>query len=171
MSVNKWVLPSDLLTKSIHFMRPHGAYGNEGLVLWYGRRIAEDTVEVTHAVEPRGSGIARSPLHLSLSLRAMSALSDLGASIDRYLVGQIHSHPGTFVDLSAVDQAKGVRIQDYLSVVCPHYAQNPLTGFEDCGWHEFTQGRYRRLPRAQISNRIVRSGLITNAMHVEVGHD
>ncbi len=171
MSMAQWILPSDLLAKSVRFMLPHGLHGNEGLVLWFGRRIGEGTVEVTHAVEPRGSGITRSPLHLSLSLRAMNTLSDLGESIDRYLVGQIHSHPGTFIDLSAVDRARGIRIQDYLSVVCPHYAQDPSTGLEDCGWHEFTQGRYRRLAPVEFSRRIVQSGPTANDMHVEVRHD
>jgi len=171
MSATQWIIPSDLLTTSIRFMQPHGGLGNEGLVLWFGRKIAADTIEVTHAVEPRGPGITRSPLHLGLSLRAMNTLIDLGESIDRYLVGQVHSHPEKFIDLSPLDRAKGIRIQDYLSVVCPHYAQDPRTKWEDCGWHEFTEGRYRRLSPNETSRRVIISHQNVIAMHVEVKRD
>jgi proteasome lid subunit RPN8/RPN11 len=171
MSPMRWILPTDLLAKSIRFMQPHGALGNEGLVLWFGRKIAQDAVEVTHAIEPQGSGITRSPLHLSLSLRAMNKLTNLGESIDRYLVGQIHSHPENYIDLSPVDRARGIRVPDYLSVVSPHYAQDPLTNWENCGWHEFTQGRYRRLSPREASRRIVLSRQSAIALHVEVSRD
>ena len=171
MNTTRWKLPADLLAQSIRFMQPHGEKGNEGLVLWFGHRIAGDTIEVTHAVEPRGSGITRSPLHLSLSISAMSALLDLGETIDRYLVGQIHSHPEWYIDLSPVDRLHGMRIQDYLSVVCPHYAQEPATRWDDCGVHEFAQGRYRRIPLDEASNRIRLSSSSVTTMHFEVRHD
>ena len=63
-------------------------------------------------------------------------------------------HPGLFIDLSEVDEKYGVRCQDYLSLVCPHYAQRPVSGIEECGVHMFDRGNYRRLGAAEVARRV-----------------
>jgi proteasome lid subunit RPN8/RPN11 len=148
-----WKLPSDLLSSSLEVMKPHGAIGNEGISFWFGKR-ADQEVEVTHAVELRGPGVRHGPLQLNVSLRAMEALTDLVDRIGCHLVGQIHSHPKKMLDLSDVDKSNGIRIQDYLSLVCPHYAQIPALSVEDCGVHIFDSGRYRRLQIDEIRRRL-----------------
>ena len=148
-----WTIPTDLLDTSVEVMRPHGRFGNEGLALWLGK--AEGTrVTVTHLVSLRGDGFRTSPLQLRLSWGAMSRLTNLADEHGTYLVGQIHSHPGRFIDLSDVDEKYGVRCQDYLSVVCPHYAQHPVSGIHECGVHVFDDGRYRRLDANEVERRI-----------------
>ena len=149
-----WALPADLLAVSIKIMRPHGRIGNEGLALWLGRADGH-RVRVTHVVAPRGPGFRASPLQLKLSWNAMARLTDLASALGAYLVGQVHSHPGLFVDLSDVDEAYGVRCQDYLSLVCPHYAQRPVAGIEECGVHMFDRGDYRRLDATEVARRIM----------------
>ncbi len=153
MSELAWVLPTNLLPISIRVMQPYGARGEEGLALWFGRR-EHDVAIVTHVVEAFGSGFSTSPLHLRLSRRAMAALGDLAISLDCYLVGQIHSHPFRLLDLSDLDRTQGIRVSDYLSVVCPHYAQRTNTRFEDCGVHAFEDDDYRRLSSAEQLARI-----------------
>jgi proteasome lid subunit RPN8/RPN11 len=148
-----WKLPTDLLATSLRVMKPHGAIGNEGIAFWYGRRIDHE-VEVTHIVEVHGYGIQHSPLQLRVSLRAMEALTDLVDRIDSHLVGQIHSHPSTMLGLSDVDKSNGIRIQDYLSLVSPYYAQIDVLSVEDCGVHVFDDGRYRRFQIEEIRRRI-----------------
>jgi len=148
-----WAMPASLLDTSIEIMRPHGRLGNEGLVLWLGR-LDGKSASVTHVVAPRGTGFHTSPLQLSLSLNAMARLTDLADETGTYLLGQIHSHPGLFVDLSEVDKKYGVRCQDYLSLVCPHYAQRPIAGIEECGAHVFDRGDYRRMNREEVVRRI-----------------
>ena len=106
-----WSLPGDLLETSIEVMRPHGRKGNEGLALWLGKTDG-NLARVTHLVSLSGDGFRTSPLQLRLSWNAMSKLTELADKIDAYLVGQIHSHPGNFIDLSEVDQVYGIRCQD-----------------------------------------------------------
>lgn len=149
-----WKLPSNLLAESIAIMRPHGAKGNEGLALWLGIDDGSCT-DITHIVEVCGPGFITSPLYMRLSLHAMSVLTDLADSLDAFLVGQIHSHPGLLLDLSDLDIRNGIRSPDYLSVVCPHYAQRQVTGFHECGVHVFENHRYRRMPTNEISRRVV----------------
>lgn len=171
MSQITWYLPEDLLHRSIEIMRPHGARGNEGLALWLGTNDDAERVKVTHAIEIYGSGFVTAPLRMQLSFRAMATLTSLADRLDRYLVGQIHSHPATFIDLSLVDKELGIRVPDYLSVVCPHYAQRPDITLGDCGVHTFDSARYRRLSSAEISRRVVQIGEHIDIVRCEVNRD
>lgn len=167
MNALTWNLPSDLLAASVAMMRPHGRVGNEGLALWLGRNDGQQAI-VTHMVSLRGAGFRTSPLQLRLSWHAMSKLTDLADSLDTYLLGQIHSHPGVYLDLSEPDQVYGVRCQDYLSVVCPHYAQRDVAGLDDCGVHLFDEGAYRRLLPAETTRRITLSPVAVTEVELEV---
>lgn len=167
MAETNWNLPDDLLDMSVDVMRPNGRIGNEGLALWLGT-LDGDQARVTHLVALRGDGFRALPLQLRLSWNAMSKLTDLADELGTYLVGQIHSHPGRFIDLSEVDQKYGVRCQDYLSVVCPHYAQRALSGIQECGVHLFDSGHYRRFGAAEVTRRIVHSGTAVNVVNLEV---
>jgi hypothetical protein len=162
-----WALPANLLAASIEIMRPHGRLGNEGLALWLGRADGHLAL-VTHVVAPRGPGFRTSPLQLKLSWNAMARLTDLAGELETYLVGQIHSHPGLFVDLSEVDEKYGVRCQDYLSLVCPHYAQRPVAGIDECGVHMFDCGNYRRLAAIEVARRIAVTPSVVEVVDLEV---
>jgi proteasome lid subunit RPN8/RPN11 len=162
-----WSLPENLLSESIAIMRPHGVTGNEGLALWFGKADGA-RVEVTHVIEVFGPGFKTTPLYMSLSLRAMSVLTDLAEQLDAFLVGQIHSHPGRLLDLSELDQRSGIRSQDYLSVVCPFYAQHQVDGFRECGVHVFEGRQYRRLPIDEVSRRLLVQPRLVKKIRCEV---
>ena len=163
----KWRLPANLLAASIEIMRPHGRLGNEGLALWLGRSDGHQA-SITHVVAPRGPGFRASPFQLKLSWNAMARLTDLADDLETYLVGQIHSHPGLFVDLSEVDVTYGVRCQDYLSLVCPHYAQRPVARIAECGVHMFDRGDYRRLAATEVARRVAIIPSVVEVVDLEV---
>ncbi|MEQ1801888.1 MAG: hypothetical protein ABL989_08200 [Gammaproteobacteria bacterium] len=167
MSQLQWTVPGDLLEHSVAVMRPHGTRGNEGLALWFGRGD-EQHVQITLAVEVSGAGFFTTPLYMSLSMRAMAALTDLAEKHGVFLAGQIHSHPGSFIDLSELDQAQGIRAPDYLSVVCPYYAQRHVAGLHECGVHVFERARYRRLAAEEIAQRIVVANTPLAKLRLEV---
>jgi len=167
MTESRWYLPVDLLSASIDVMRPHGALGNEGLALWFGVDEGE-RVEISHVVDVSGPGFQTTPLYMSLSLGAMAALTDLAEQLDVALVGQIHSHPARFLDLSPVDQRQGIRSPNYLSAVCPYYAQRPVDRFDECGVHVFEDQRYRRMSGDEMSRRLVVHNLPVSVIHFEV---
>jgi hypothetical protein len=170
MTAIRWTLPQDLLSRSIEIMRPAGRAGNEGLALWMGTGD-DDSVVVTHVFGVHGSGFVTSPLYLRLSFRAIAQLSDLADQRGVYLVGQIHSHPGTLVDLSDLDRIQGFRVPDFLSVVCPHYAQRPQTTLDNCGVHVFDRGDYRRLTSMEARRRIRVETSTAQVVHCEVHSD
>lgn len=167
MHETTWTLPVNLLDVSVEVMRPSGRLGNEGLALWLGC-LDGSQARVTHLVTLHGDGFHSSPLQLRLSWDAMSRLTDLADELGLYLVGQIHSHPGRYVDLSEVDRKYGIRCQDFLSVVCPDYAQRAVSGLDECGVHLFDDGRYRRLGALEVTRRIKRSVATVNVVNLEV---
>jgi hypothetical protein len=167
----KWALAIDLLPASIEFMRPLGAQGSEGLALWFGTMDAQHIATVSHVVRPHGPGFLTSPLYLRLSMRAIGQLTDFADRSGLFLVGQIHSHPGTFVDLSDIDIRQGFRVQNFLSVVCPHYAQYPSTSWGECGVHVFDEGRYRRLAPSEVASRVYESATPVIRVDLEVQDD
>lgn len=167
MSQSRWTLPQDLLEHSIAVMQPHGARGNEGLALWFGVDSGQ-SVRITHAVEVFGRGFQTTPLFMSLSMRAMASLTEFADQRKVFLAGQIHSHPGTLLDLSELDEAKGIRTPNYLSVVCPFYAQRPEIALSACGVHVFERNRYRRMATAEITRRIRFDSAPVHKLRVEV---
>ncbi len=162
-----WSLPSDLLRESIAIMRPHGRIGNEGLALWFGS-VEGSCAKITHVVEVHGPGFQTTPLYMSLSLRAMTVLMDLAEQIDSCLVGQIHSHPNRLLDLSELDRVHGIRSLNYLSVVCPYYAQRDIGRFDECGVHVFENFRYRRMQPDEVAGRLVISNALVTSIRCEV---
>lgn len=153
MKQYQWHVPRDLIARSVRIMAPHGRLGNEGLAIWLGKEIGAGA-QVTHVVELKGPGFETSPGRLSISIAGMSALTDLAEAQDVYLIGQIHSHPKNYVDLSWVDKAYGIRVPNYLSLVCPHYAQFAETKLHACGAHVFEQGAYRQMNSMEAADRI-----------------
>lgn len=162
-----WDFPRDLLPRSIDAMRPYGALGHEGLGLWFGQEQG-GIVSITHLVVPYGLGLVTHPLHLSLSMRAMSRITRLAGELDRYWAGQVHSHPGLMLGLSEVDCRMGVLVQDYLSLVCPYYAQRDVQDIRQCGVHVFDAGAYRRLAIPEIDSRINVSDRPLEVVRLEV---
>lgn len=101
----------------------------------------------------------------------MTSLLDLADSLGRYLVGQIHSHPGRYIDLSDLDRAQGIRVPSYLSVVCPYYAQRETTVMSECGVNVFEEGEYRRIPHAEAERRLALFDKPVVRLRQEVQHD
>lgn len=167
MSAKVWSIPNDLISRSVEHMRPHGARGHEGLALWFGDESG-GTVTITHLIAPYGAGMVTDPLHLSLSMRAISRITRLAGELDRFWAGQIHSHPMQLLDLSDVDKRFGVQVQDYLSLVCPHYAQRDTRTIDECGVHAFDKGAYRRLLTREVAERIVITSGQVELVPVEV---
>lgn len=149
-----WRLPKAAMTASISEMAPDGARGCEGVALWLGRRFA-GIVTVTHVVALRGPGITKRPDHLSISPELLNEVTMLAMRAGVYLVGQIHSHPSTCVDLSEADKRYGIRVPGYLSVVAPDFARRPNTPLAACGVHVFDRGAWRRLGAIERMCRVV----------------
>ena len=70
------------------------------------------------------------------------------------LLGQVHSHPGAFVDHSAGDNERALMPYDgFLSIVVPYYARRGMQPLTVCGVHVFENSRFRRIQDSEIEAR------------------
>jgi hypothetical protein len=165
--VDRWRVPRNLLSASIADMAEDGLRGCEGIVLWLGA-IADRVASITHMVGPRGPLIEKHPQYLRIHPDLFNELAIYAERLDAVLIGQIHSHPATFVNLSRTDLKYGVTTPYYLSVVAPHYAQDPDSGWNDCGVHVYGPQRgFQRLANSEVKKRFeVLSGFDAPLTHV-----
>jgi len=140
---------------SLREMAQDGSQGNEGIVLWLGRRH-DNEATVTHLVGLRGPGIMRQPDLLIIEPWLLNEVTDVTIELKVALVGQIHSHGDWHgVNLSITDRRRGIAVPYYLSIVAPSYATDPSTRIEDCGVHVYEPATgYRRLSAVEIGRRL-----------------
>jgi len=152
--ITSWSMPANVLPESIRLMAPDGKKGNEGIVMWLGQ-IQAGAATVTHLVAFEDNLLCKRPDYLQIPSAVMNAVADVSEKMGVSLIGQIHSHPGNFVDLSIADRRYGISAPYYLSVVAPYYAQRPNTSWRQCGVHQFVarQG-FRRFSADEITRRI-----------------
>lgn len=153
--IRKWEIPNTVLPMSLTEMARDGAVGNEGIVLWLGRR-SNGIAYVTHAVGLRGHGVVKRPDHIHIKPWLINAVTDIADQLNLVAIGQIHSHGWVHgTDLSPVDRLQSIRFPYYLSVVAPDYAQRPDITFQDCGVHVYRpEGHFIRLSPSQIAQSI-----------------
>lgn len=62
------------------------------------------------------------------------------------LVGQVHTHPGDWVDHSAGDDEDAfMPTENYFSIVVPSFCRRGVLPLERCGVHRYENGTFRRL--------------------------
>lgn len=126
----------------------HGARGpHEGIVYWAGLPF-ESLCIVTTCIAPRAKTTGGS---FSTTTKANA---EVIAWINRYklhLLGQVHSHPGDWVDHSAGDDAMAfMPYEGYLSIIVSRYGQRGMMPLTTCGVHRYHNGRFERLPDPEV---------------------
>jgi len=153
--VREWHLAPSILPTSLAELALDGEKGNEGIMLWLGRRLG-NVATVTHLVALRGGGIIKRPQLLRLSDHLINDITDLAIELNVALLGHIHGHPENFVDLSYTDRTYGFAVPGFLSVVAPYYGMRQDVTLNECGVHVYESGSgYRRLARAEVNQRLV----------------
>lgn len=152
--ISEWRMPANTLPASLEAMAADGLHGNEGIVMWLGRAEL-GIATITHLVIFAEHLLRKRPDFLEVPPDTLNRLADIAEPLEVSLIGQIHSHPGTFTDLSIPDRRYGISAPYYLSVVAPHYAQDPATDWPQCGVHQFVpRVGFRRLTIEEVEHRI-----------------
>lgn len=153
--VEVWHLTKSVLEDSLREMSNDGVHGNEGVVLWLGRRV-QGQAEITHLVGLRGPGVVKRPNLLIILPWLLNEVADVALQLNVSLIGQIHTHgTGYDIGLSRTDRARGIAVPHFLSVVAPDYGLRGDIGIVDCGVHVFEPGLgYRRLSTREVEQRV-----------------
>lgn len=124
---------------------------HEGIVYLGGLEIGDRAV-VTTALSPTARTSFGS---FQTGTKANQAVVVALRALRLTLVGQVHSHPGRWVDHSDGDDAGAlVRFEGYWSLVVPMFARDGMQPMHACGVHQFQQGMFRRLSDAAVEARI-----------------
>lgn len=154
--INRWTIPTNALEQSIADMAADGRNGNEGTCFWLGQRGRAEA-EISDVFFLRGGGVRKSPRNVRVSAELMREVHERAQELGLILLGQIHSHSALCgVDMSASDHAFGISVPFFLSIICPNYAQNPMTTIRECGVHVFLPGKgYVRLSEEQVERKML----------------
>ncbi len=146
-----WV-SAQLLDRTAEVLRQSGHSGqpHEGVVYWAGRRLGRESL-VTTCIAPEARTTDGSFATTSrANARVVMYLAEHGIE----LLGQVHSHPGAFVDHSDGDNERALMPYDgFLSIVVPRYARDGLRPLTNCGVHVFEHSGFRRLTNAEVAAR------------------
>ena len=120
---------------------------HEGIVYWAGRRYGLDSL-VTTCIAPAATatyGSFKTSSYTNAKVVMWLAREELE------LLGQVHSHPGSFVDHSQGDDELALMpFEGFLSIVIPHYGQQGIWPLTQCGVHRFEAGQFRRLSTKEL---------------------
>jgi hypothetical protein len=115
---------------------------NEGLVYWCGNR-EKNKVNITSAIAPETDS---SPTQVSTSYNSNAQFVRALSENNIIHIGQVHSHPGTWVDHSEGDDRWApFKIRGLLSIVIPVYGKVGMQPLYKCGVHRFDGKDFNRL--------------------------
>jgi len=135
------------LVQSEQWLKSPRWRGRESIVYWAGVK-REDVWLVVTVIKPRAA-TTRGSFKTSAADNAsvIEFLSEAGLA----LLGQVHTHAGTYVDHSAGDDEDAfMPKENSLSVVVPYYGRQGLRPLRGCGVHRYESGRFRRLAPAEV---------------------
>lgn len=124
---------------------------HEKVVYWAGVKRSDVWV-VTTVIRPKAHTTWGSfKTSTNTNAEVVAFLSDAGLS----LLGQVHTHPGKFVDHSeGDDEGAFMRTENYISIVVPNYGRQGMLPLGRCGVHRYERGRFRRLLGAELETAI-----------------
>lgn len=153
-TVSRWNIPSTIWSASTEDLARDGAQGNEGIVLWLGRRL-DSEAHVMRLLLIRGQDVTRRPSFVRVGDRLINDVTDVAIDLGLTLIGQAHSHgPGAGNTLSPTDRRYGIAVPGFLSIVFPDFALRALAP-ADCGVYVCDERRvFQRLNGADITERV-----------------
>jgi proteasome lid subunit RPN8/RPN11 len=147
---SRLVVPAALLLRTVEGLRARSAAWRESACVWAGSRSGHVTGVVFH--HELGDDRA-SALSLELPESGKFALYTQLAARSETLLALLHTHPESWVGLSAVDQRNQVSSRiDFWSIVLPHYAAGNWRT-DEVGFHVRCDRGWRQLDQPEVQRR------------------
>lgn len=152
-----------VVSSTIEVLNEYGSISHEGLVYWAGYQDKHN-VKITTVIAPETeSAESRVTVPSKSNFYVVKTLSK-----NRILhIGQVHSHPGSWVDHSyGDDEWASFKRHGLLSLVVPRYCMEGMLPFHKCGIHRFVEDKFLRLSDRYIKQhfRIVEE----NALFIDL---
>lgn len=149
--------PKDDLTYTIHsgvvkitdlILKQYGQFSHEGLVFWAGNSL-ENRINITHVIAPETeSSEGRVTVPHSSIYHVVRSLSK-----NKLIhIGQVHTHPGKWVDHSGGDDEWApFKRTGLISIVVPSYCNTGMFPLKKTGIHRYQENQFIRLSNKYIS--------------------
>lgn len=148
------MIPKNVIDNTVNALRSFGtrAVAHEGIVYWAGVSV-DQRVLVTTCMIPSA--------HTTQGSYQTSALAnaEVISLVNRHhiqLIGQTHSHPGTWVDHSLGDiRGAFMPYEGFFSIVVGRYARRGMLPLEElCGIHVYHNRSFVRLSKTQVQRNM-----------------
>lgn len=146
----KYVIPKDAIIHTQKVLEDYANLtpSNEGLVYWAGKKEA-DLVTVSLVIAPKTTSDWG---YISTSNRANFDVVKTLAENYKIHIGQVHSHPGSFVDHSdGDDHDASFKIEGLVSIVVPNYCKDGMLPLTKCGIHRYDNRNFHRFSDKYVS--------------------
>lgn len=139
---------SGVIKITTQILKQYGQLPHEGLVFWAGQTL-DNKVKITHVIAPEtDSSEGRVTVPHSSIYHVVRALS----SNKVIHIGQVHSHPGKWVNHSGGDDEWApFKRQGLISIVVPSYGFNGMLPLKKPGVHRYQENQFIRLSNKYIN--------------------
>jgi hypothetical protein len=146
---SSYTVTQDVIDFTVDVLREYGAkkMSEEGLVYWAGNGNGGN-FEITAAVAPKTEATRYG---FKTSNTSNARFVEFICDNDLLYIAQVHSHPGTMVDHSIVDNEEtAFRSEGLISIVVPVFGRKGMLPLTVCGIHRFAAGKFPRLGNRYI---------------------
>lgn len=146
---NSYIVTKDVIDFTVNVLREYGTkkMPEEGLVYWAGK-VNDNNFEVIAAVAPKTEATRYG---FKTSNTSNARFVEFICDNDLQYIAQVHSHPGTIVDHSIIDNEEtAFRSEGLVSIVVPLFGSRGMTPLTVCGIHRFIDGKFPRLANKYI---------------------
>lgn len=147
----EYIIPLQAIKDTEKILKVYGSIepSNEGLVYWAGTRD-ESLVKISLVIAPKTDSDYGS---ITTSNRSNFDVVKIFSESKTVHIGQVHSHPGDWIDHSpGDDEYASFKTEGLLSVVVPNYCQNSFLPMTNCGFHRYHNGKFIRFSDNYVLN-------------------
>lgn len=150
----KYYFPKEAIKFIEQVLKEYGSEPdpNEGLVYICGSR-SESNFFVKMIIAPKTiSSYGKVQTSHSMNAKIVSTIVENNL----IQIGQIHSHPGKFINHSiGDDEWTAFKVQNLISIVVPYFGKYGILPMIKCGVHRFQSNEFVRLPKGYVKKRFI----------------
>jgi len=145
-----YLISNDVIDFTSHILQEYGKLtpANEGIVYWAGS-LNGNKVSINCAIAPETtSSEGRVTIDPMSNFAVVKLLSEHKLSH----IGQVHSHPGNWIDHSEGDNEwASFKRSGLISIVVPLYCKEGMIPISKCGVHRFENNNFIRLSDSHVN--------------------
>jgi hypothetical protein len=160
----QYLITKEVIDYTVQILQEYGRGKDaaEGVVYWAGS-VNGDVRNITAAIAPKTDS---SRYGINTSNESNAKFVEFICDYDLEYIAQVHSHPGTWVDHSEVDNEEtAFRSEGLVSIVVPSFGENGMSPLFMCGIHRFSNGKFIRL-----NNKYIKKHFLVNTSNKNTSH-